>query len=351
MLTYEKGFEMNNVISAKMISMEDILNAGCFDVGATIDVMEKALISYKKGRVKLPDKISQIFDEGTQDRINCMPATLMDEKVCGVKWVSVFPGNPHLRNTPNVSGLIILSELVNGFPFAVMDGTFITALRTACMGAIGSKYLAHNNSRVIGIIGSGEQAKMHLITIKHVHPEIELCRVASRSTESEQRFIDEMQKRFPDVKFEACNADYDKASTGADIIVTAVSCQAPLLKAKTIKEGAYYCHVAGWEDEYEVPLKASKIVCDQWECVKHRTQTISRLYQQGRLKDEDIYADIVDIIDGTKPGRENETEFTYFNSVGLAFIDVAVANSFYKKVVEKGLGTDWAMKSSDFLAM
>lgn len=340
---------MNNVISAKLISMEDILNAGCFDVGAAIDVMEKALISYKKGRVKLPDKISQIFDEGTQDRINCMPATLLDEKVCGVKWVSVFPGNPHLRNTPNVSGLIILSELVNGFPFAVMDGTFLTAFRTACMGAIGSKYLAHYHSKVIGIIGSGEQAKMHLITIKHVHPEIELCRVASRSAESEQRFIEEMQKRFPDMKFEACNADYDKASTGADIIVTAVSCQAPLLKAKTIKEGAYYCHVAGWEDEYEVPLKASKIVCDQWECVKHRTQTISRLYQQGRLKDEDIYADIVDIIDGTKPGRENDQEFTYFNSVGLAFIDVAVAYSFYKKVVEKGLGTDWNMKETAFI--
>ena len=270
-------FEMNNTIIAKMISMEDILNAGCFDVGATIDVMEKVLISFKKGRVKLPDKISQIFNENTQDRINCMPATLMDDKICGVKWVSVFPGNPHLRNTPNVSGLIILSELVNGFPFAVMDGTFITALRTACMGAIGSKYLARYNSRVIGVIGSGEQAKMHLITIKHVHPEIEFCKVASKSSKGEQHFIEEMQKRFPNMKFEACNADYEKASIGADIIVTAVSCQAPLLKAKTIKEGAYYCHVAGWEDEYEVPLKASKIVCDQWECVKHRTQTISRL--------------------------------------------------------------------------
>ena len=338
---------MNNTIIAKMISMEDILNAGCFDVGATIDVMEKVLISFKKGRVKLPDKISQIFNENTQDRINCMPATLMDDKICGVKWVSVFPGNPHLRNTPNVSGLIILSELVNGFPFAVMDGTFITALRTACMGAIGSKYLARYNSRVIGVIGSGEQAKMHLITIKHVHPEIEFCKVASKSSKGEQHFIEEMQKRFPNMKFEACNADYEKASIGADIIVTAVSCQAPLLKAKTIKEGAYYCHVAGWEDEYEVPLKASKIVCDQWECVKHRTQTISRLYQQGRLKDEDIYADIVDIIDGTKPGRENDQEFIYFNSVGLAFIDVAVAYSFYKKVLKKGLGKDWTIKDSD----
>ena len=345
----EKGFDMNNVISAKMISMEDILDAGCFDVEAAIGVIEKALISYKKGRIKLPDKISQIFDEETQDRINCMPAALLDEKVCGVKWVSVFPQNPRMSNVPNVSGLIILSELTNGFPFAIMDGTFITALRTACMGALGAKYLARSDSRVIGMIGSGEQAKMHLIAIKHVHPELELCRVASRTDAGEAVFIKEMQERFPDMKFETCGSDYEKASTGADIIVTAVSCQAPLLKARTIKEGAYYCHVAGWEDEYEVPLMADKIVCDQWECVKHRTQTISRLYQMGKLKDTDIYADLVDIIDGSKAGRENEREFIYFNSVGLAFIDVAVAYNFYRRVTGKGLGTDWSMKSTDFL--
>lgn len=337
---------MNNTISIKMISMEDMINAGCFNVSASIEVMERILIAFKEGKVRLPEKISQIFDEKTQDRINCMPATLLEEQVCGVKWVSVFPDNPHLRNTSNVSGVIILSELENGYPFAIMDGTFITAHRTACMGAIGAKYLARNDSRVMGIIGSGEQAKMHLITFKDVHPEIEICRVASRSKNSEQNFVDEMRKRFPDMSFEACESDYEKASTGADIIVTAISCQEPLLKAKTIKEGAYYCHVGGWEDEYKVPLKADKIVCDQWECVKHRTQTISRLYKQGKLKDEDIYADIVDVIDGTKPGRETDHEFIYFNSVGLAFIDVAIAKSFYNKVLEKNLGNEWVMKKT-----
>lgn len=340
---------MDNRISVKMVSMEDVLNAGCFDVGATIEVMERVLVSEKRGQVLLPDKISQIFDQTSQNRINCMPATLCDEKVCGVKWVSVFPGNPHNFNVPNVSGIIILSELEKGFPFAVIDGTFVTALRTACMGAIGSKYLARKDSKVIGIIGSGEQAKMHLICIQHVHPEIEVCRVASRNSESEKSFVEEMHARFPNIRFETCDSDYEKASTGADIIVTAVSCQAPLLKARTIKKGAFYCHVAGWEDEFEVPLMADKIVCDKWDCVKHRTQTISQLYKQGRLKDSDIYADIADLIDGSLPGRETDDEFNYFNSVGLAFVDVAVAYSFYKKVIEKGLGSEWRMKDSDFL--
>ncbi len=340
---------MNNTIVAKLISMEDILAAGCFDVSDTIQIIEDALVAYKNGKVLLPDKISQVFDTKTQNRINCMPATLLDERVCGVKWVSVFPGNPVQYSCPNVSGTIILSELEKGYPFAIMDGTFITAFRTACMGAIGTKYLAKNHCEVLGIIGSGEQAKMHLITIKTVHPEIKLCRVASRSIESEKRFVQQMQQRFPDMLFETCCSDYEMASSGADIIVTAVSCQAPLLKARTIKKGAHYCHVAGWEDELEVPLMADKIVCDQWEAVKHRTQTISQLYKLGRLKDADIYSDIVDIIDGTVPGRETDDEFTYFNSVGLAYIDVAVAYHFYKKVLSRGLGIDWKMKSSNFL--
>ncbi len=214
------------------------------------------------------------------------------------------------------------------------------------MGAVGAKYLARGKCESIGMIGSGEQARMHLTAIKHTHPELKACRVASRTAENSRAFISVMQERFPDMSFTDCGDDYEKSAYGADIIVTAVSCQAPLLKASAVKSGAYYCHVGGWEDEYNVPLKADKIVCDSWEAVKHRTQTLSRLYKAGELRDTDIYADVADIVDGTKPGRENDNEFIYFNSVGLAFIDVAMAKSFYDRVIAGGLGTDWSMKAS-----
>ena len=131
----------------------------------------------------------------------------------------------------------------------------------------------------------------------------------------------------------------------ADIIVTAVSCQSPLLKADAIKKGAYYCHVGGWEDEYEVPLKADKIVCDNWESLKHRgSPTIAKLYNQGFLKDEDIYSNIADIILGNKVGRESDQEFIYFNAIGLAFVDIALAYSFYKTVEANKLGELWSMR-------
>lgn len=333
-------------ITLKLISMKDIIDAGCFDIGGILDTMETALLEYKAGKVMMPDKISQIFDEKTQNRINCMPSTLMERSICGVKWVSVFPENPKKYDCANVSGIIVLSELEKGYPYAVMDGSFITAVRTACMGAIAAKYLAKPDSVEYCAIGTGEQAKMHFMAIKHLVPSVKVCRVASRNSDSEMRFIEEMSARYPEVSFEPCDSDYVKAAQGADIIVTAVSCQSPLLKAEAVKKGAFYCHVGGWEDEYEVPLKADKIVCDQWEAVKHRAQTISRLYMMGRLKDEDIYGDIADIIDGTKAGRETDEEFIYFNSVGLSFIDMAVADYCYKRATARGKFQEWVIQDN-----
>lgn len=229
-----------------------------------------------------------------------------------------------------------------------MDGTLITALRTACMGAIGAKYLARKDSHTYGTIGSGEQAKAHFIAIKQMFPQIDTCYVASRSVKGENQFIDIMKKKYPDVDFIPCNSDYEKTAQNADIIVTAVSCQEPLLKADAVKKGTYYCHVGGWEDEYAVPKKATKIVCDDWNSLKHRgSPTIARMYKEGLLKDSDIYANIADIIDGTKPGRENYDEICYFNSIGLSFVDVSVAYSFYKKVLNNSPGKDWKIQKTD----
>lgn len=339
---------MDNHIQVKLISLEDIYKTKCFDLKQIIQIIEDALLAYSNNEILLPDKISQIFNECLQTRINCMPSTLLKEGVCGVKWVSVFPNNPKLYNKQNVSGVILLSEIKTGFPFAIVDGTLITALRTACLGAIGAKYLARKDSSVYGTIGAGEQAKTHFLVMKTLFPNIKTCYVSSRSNVSELGFVDVMKAKFDDVEFITCNGDYDLAARNADIIVTAVSCQAPLLKADSIKPGTFYCHVGGWEDEYDVALKADKIVCDDWSSLKHRgSPTIARMYEKGLLKDTDIYANLSDIISGKKVGRETESEFNYFNSIGLSFVDVAVANYFYKAVTSKGLGTDWSLQESD----
>ena len=195
-------------ITIQLVSKENQIKANCVNYDEIINTIIDVFKKYQDGKVLLPDKISQVFDNETQNRINCMPSTLLEEGVCGVKWVSVFPGNPINFGIPNLSGVIILSSLKDGYPFAIMDGTLITALRTACIGAIATKLLARKNSKVYGTIGAGEEAKMHFRFIKHVMPSIQKCYVASQTEENEQAFIDQLKEQYTDVDFIKCCSDY-----------------------------------------------------------------------------------------------------------------------------------------------
>jgi ornithine cyclodeaminase/alanine dehydrogenase-like protein (mu-crystallin family) len=336
---------MKNDIIIKIITQCDLLDAGCFNIPESITVVEEALRKHVAGQIVFPDKVSVIFNEESQNRINCLPAGILDENVYGMKWVSVFPNNPHLYGMQNVSAVTLLSELTHGFPIAFMEGTLCSNLRTAAISAVAAKYLANPTAQIIGFIGAGEQAKTHLMAMLAILPSLKCCKVASRTSESEQKFIEQMSVFYPDIEFESCNADYKRAVVHSDIIITAISGQEKILKADWIKHGALYCHVGGLEDDFAVPCKASKIVCDDWSIVKHRTQTISRMYKMGLLDDSNIYANLEDIVAGTKEGRTSANEFIYFNTVGLSYIDVMMANYMYKKVVNAGLGHDVAFQS------
>ncbi len=327
-----------NRIECLCFSQEELLEAGCLDLQMAMSAAESAMLAFRQDKILFPDKIVQIFNEDTQERINCLPATLLPEKICGVKWVSVFPPNPDKYGVQNLSAVIILSEIEKGFPIAFMDGTLCSNMRVGAIGGIAAKHFARPDSKSIAFIGAGEQAKMHLIAMKTAVPAIEECRVSAKHDHEEKQFVEEMGRLFPDIRFSVANTDAQKAMEGADILVTATSAQAPLLKAAWMKPGAFYSHIGGWEDEYEVAKQCEKIVCDDWETVKHRTQTLSRMYKDGDLTDEDIYADLGDIVAGEKGGRETDEERVYFNAVGLAYVDVAIAHAMYLRAKEAGAG-------------
>ncbi len=325
-------------ITFTYLSQEDLLEAGCFDIGLAMEVAEKTMLAFENNRIMFPEKIVQIFDQSSQDRINCLPATLLDDKICGVKWVSVFPKNPQLHDAQNLSAMFILSEIEKGFPIAVMEGTLASNMRVAAMGGVAAKHLSREDSEVIGFIGAGEQAKMHLLSMKAVRPGLKECRVAAKTAKEEQQFIEELSPLFPEMNFVATNTYGRAAMEDADILVTATSAQAPLLKASWMKPGAFYSHIGGWEDEYEVAQQCDKIVCDDWESVTHRTQTLSRMYAEGLLSSADIHADLHELVSGHKPGRESNDERIYFNAVGLAYVDVAIGLSMYQRAIDAGSG-------------
>lgn len=327
-----------------ILTQQDLMDAGCFDMEAAVHVAEEALVAYADGDVIYPDKVAMVFDQTTQDRINCLPAGFHSKKVYGMKWVSVFPNNPHSRNLPNLSAAILLSEIESGFPIVFMEGTMCSNMRTAAVSAVAAKYLAVDFPKSIGFIGCGEQAKSHFLSMKAVFPSIKVCRISSRTETSEQKFEEQIHRFAPDVEFIRCKNNYRRAVEDCDIIVTAISGQEKILQADWIKTGAFYCHVGGLEDDFGVAMKADKIVTDHWASVKHRTQTISQMYQRGLLSDEDIHADLYEIVTGKKPGRENNREFTYYNGVGLSYVDIALSYWMYQKAVEKGVGTKVVMQ-------
>ena len=325
-------------ITFTYLSQEDLLKAGCFDIRLAMEVAEKTMLAFEQHRILFPEKIVQIFDQSSQDRINCLPATLLDEKICGVKWVSVFPRNPALYDAQNLSAIFVLSEIEKGFPVAVMEGTLASNMRVAAMGGVAAKHLSREDSEIIGFIGAGEQAKMHLLSMKVVRPGLKECRVAAKTIAEEQQFIKELSPLFPDMRFVGADTHGRAAMDGADILVTATSVQAPLLKASWMKPGAFYSHIGGWEDEYEVAQQCDKIVCDDWQTVTHRTQTLSRMYAEGLLSSADIHADLHELVSGQKPGRQSDDERIYFNAVGLAYVDVAIGLSMYQRALDAGSG-------------
>lgn len=329
---------MKNVLILRENEIKELLKD---DIGQVLGWMEEAL-SIEQEKIVMPEKSSQVFNEESKERVNCMPATLLDYKVSGVKLISVFPNNrkDELRN---VNGALVLNEISHGFPIAFMDAAYLTLLRTAAIGVVASKYLARSEVGTVGFIGAGEQAQMHFYLLKMLYPQINTCYISSISNKGIDRFIEKFEKMFSDVKFVSCEQNYDRAVCNADIIITATSAQEKHLRAKSIKKGAFYIHVGGVEDEYNVALSASKIVCDCWNAVKHREQTISVMYKEKILKDEDIYADLSEIVRGEKKGRSNDNEFIYFNSVGLSYIDIYFGFAIYKLAIEKGFGLvlDW----------
>lgn len=319
-----------------LLSRSELKRAWDGDVEGLVDAVEFGFREYAAGRVILPEKASQVFDEKTQDRINCMPSTVRGLGLAGVKWVSVFPENPSLRGMRNVGGVMLLSDIEDGSTVAAMDASMLTALRTAAVDALASRYLAKSEVCSVALVGTGEQAAFHARLLAPAGSGVKV-RVSGRTASHADALAGALRSEGIDA--ESLGSDMATAVRGADTVVTAISGQAPMLKADWIDGGALYCHVGGWEDECAVVKKADAIVCDNWHALKHRgSPTLARMYMEGLLGDEDVNADLHEVVTGGKPGRVSDDHFIYFNAIGLSFADVCVAAWLLERARAQRLG-------------
>ncbi|AKB50798.1 Ornithine cyclodeaminase [Methanosarcina barkeri str. Wiesmoor] len=315
------------------LAQEEVINV--IDMSSDMQVVERAFRQHGLGRVQMPPK-SYLYYTAYNGDLRTMPAYLEEENITGVKIVNVHPGNPD-RGLPTVMALIVLISPETGVPVAIMDGTYLTDVRTGAAGGIAAKYLARKDSKVIGLVGAGNQAKTQLKALCEVF-EPELVRVTSSTKESSEQFIREMADTTP------CEIRYEEnieKVCNCDILVTTTPTRKPIVKAQWIKEGTHInaigADAVGKEELDPELLIRSKIIVDDIVQALHSGEVnvpLSKHY----ISENDIHAELGEVIVGLKPGRTSDEEITIFDSTGLAIQDVASAHLVYERAVSKGLG-------------
>ena len=321
------------------LSGDDVDAAGA-NMALALDVVENVLSLHARGKVNLPSKVVLDMDERRHGRINAMPAYVGgDVKMCGVKWVAGFPNNPVRHGLPRANALIILNDPGTGLPLAIMEGTRISALRTGAVTGVGARYLAREDSRSIGLIGAGVQARTQIEAVKLILPQIDEISVFDIRREAAAELKAWCRENYHDIVVTVAQSP-EHAVVGADIVITATVADEPIVKAGWLKEGVLFVHVGSYQEEEEaVVLQADKVVVDIWEEVLHRhTPLLARMFEAGTIDGSRIYADISEIINKDKPGREDDRERIFFSPLGLGSEDIALAAEIYGRAVELKLG-------------
>jgi len=308
------------------------------DVDELIPVLEQGHIQYSTGKAVMPVRLVVPLPQ-VGGRITSMPGFLSADKALAIKIITYFQENPK-QNLPAILGTILLFSAETGRLIAIMDGSYITAIRTACASAMATKALANPQTPVLGMLGAGVQARAHIEALMRVR-RLQRIKIYSPTGASAAAIKKDME---PTVKIAidiARNAE--EALRDADLVVTATTAKEPIVKPEWLKPGAHINAVGSHRpDTREIDgatLARSKIVVDSREAIMAECGDILLALKEKSIGENAIHAEIGEVLAGRKPGRSSAAEITLYKSVGIAIQDVATANLVYRKALEKGIGT------------
>ena len=326
------------------LNNKDMNELGCGDMKAVMHDVERAYTLVEQGDVIVPGKLPMRWgktaeDENVYGRINAMPGYIGGEyAMAGIKWIGSGPMN-YKKGLPRASVTMILNDPDTKLPVCVADGTEVSAKRTGASGGVAMKLLSKESASTLTICGAGAQGRTQLEAALLVRPTIKRVYVYDIRMESSTRFVEESKAKYPNVEFIAV-AEPKDAVKDSDIIVCVTLANDPFIEADWLKKGSLVMNMADFEVTYDCVKKANKIVVDNWETIKHRMiSTVALMWKDGIIKDEDIHAQLGQILTGDKTGRENDDEIIYFNAVGTGILDIAVTTRCYRKALELGKGT------------
>jgi len=313
----------------QLLSMDEVM------VAVESSFKEKGL-----GHVQMPAKLYLFYQKYNGD-LRTMPSYLEDLDVSAVKVVNVHPDNRAKYNLPSVMATIILVDPRNGAPLAIMGGTWVTAVRTGAAGGVAAKYLARKNSKVVGLVGAGAQAKTQLMSLFSLYKKLGEVKVWSRTEKTRRARVAEMEVLYGD-KAKIIPVDSVKdAVEGTDIVVTITPSRKPIVLNEWISPGTHIncigADAPGKEELDPAILTRAKIIVDDWEQASHSGE-INVPLTKGILTRQNIWGNIGQVVAGLKQGRTSSDEITVFASTGLAVQDAVTAELAYKKALAKGIG-------------
>jgi len=310
---------------ASVLKMNDCMN-----------IVEAAFAELSDGTAVLPLRTGITPPDGLS---LYMPAYLKKMGALACKVVTVYKNNPAKHNLPTTIGKVLLQDPETGNVICIMDGGYLTAVRTGAASGVATKYLARKDAgQVAGIFGAGVQAKMQLWAVAEAR-KLSKAYIYDISEAAVTNFIKEMSEK---LDIEIIRADNPNDILKADIICTATSSATPIFDGKLVKEGSHIngigSHTPNARELDTEIIKRSKFVGDSREACFKEAGDIIIPVNEGAIADSHFYAELGEIITGKKAGRVNDREITLFKSNGLAIQDVATAKLVYDKAIATGIG-------------
>jgi alanine dehydrogenase len=304
-----------------------------------VTAVEEAVRAHGEGHAVVEPRVHLVPDNDGAGHFNVLRGHLGSPGVSGVKVVGDFVPN-YAAGLPSEVGLLTLYDPRTGVPLAVMDATLITACRTGAMTAVGARYLARRDARVLGHVGARGTAFWNVVLLDELF-DLEEIRVTSRRRESREAFARQLAAVTGTPVRVAASAE--EVFDDADILVEAsrLTAPEPLLRTAWVKPGAFVVPY-GTVSAVELDLLdvMDKVVVDDWrEAQSGRFGALRPHVDTGRLSAASLHGELGQIVTGVRPGRERDDERILFWHRGLAILDIAVGLSILRRAEQEGVGT------------
>lgn len=325
-----------------MISKEHIKQI--FTMKEAIEAAKLALNMYSAGSCNVPLRVN-IDMPKQQGQSLFMPAFVEPLEAAGIKIVSVFPNNIELGKSSVPAQMIVLDGKT-GEVCAIIDGTYLTQLRTGAVQGAATDLLARKDAKTAVLIGTGGQAGTQLEAMLNVR-ELEEVHVYDVNIDRARAFTDQMRNQFADAFHTriVVAEDLNAALSNADIVTAVTTSPRPVFDGTRIKAGAHINGVGAYTPQMqelpeEIVKRADTIIFDTIEGVLAEAGDIIIPLEKGIISRQDIAGELGQVLLGQIKGREREEDITLFKTVGTAVLDVVTAQMIYRKALEMGVGIE-----------